>query len=318
MMDKLYTLFTHDDLDGYGCRLVAEHWFGHANVDVVHCTNNNRNDVINEYLDQREADDDMPARIFITDISTNEATADRLAALNHETHVYLIDHHKSADWMNKYDFAHVDVVHDDHNWASGTSLLLDFLAINFNDHTKIGGPDDTLVTKEQLTEFAETVRQWDTWDWKRLNNTKPRELNSLFVLMGHDMFLSRFQKSVDLNWMKTERLLLNVEDERVDATIERMDNSKVMTPIEGYSAYVVVAHEYLSEGMNRLHEDYPEVDLVACVNFMEQSLSFRTIHDHVDCSKIAKAFGGGGHPKAAGAPIPQGTSEVLIDTVFSP
>ena len=42
-------------------------------------------------------------------------------------------------------------------------------------------------------------------------------------------------------------------------------------------------------------------------------VSLRAFHDHIDVSEIAKKFGGGGHPKAAGFQLP---GDASVDEIF--
>lgn len=315
-------VFTHDDLDGVSCGLLAQHWFGLDDVKVTHCTNNNVNELIQKALRTFAHHDDYPPRIFITDINVNEEVAEQLAALSQTVPIHLIDHHPSAEWMNKYDFAHVDVeqnlvvpqmhVASVRRLASGTSLLMAFLSENFNDYTEL---DET--NQEHLNRFAETVRRWDTWDWKRLGVEKPWELNTLLSSLGMSAFRQRFRQDLLLDWSATEQTLVDNQRKSVERVVGKMERSKQQTTIGGYTAYVVFAHEHLSEALNMFHEKNTDVDVVASINVMSGAFSFRTIYDHVDCSAIAKAYGGGGHVKASGAPIPEETRARMAEIALT-
>ena len=66
-------LFTHDDLDGVGCAIVARLAFPDDLV-VRYCSYKTINSEINSFLDQLQ----VPVKIIISDISVNEETAKRL------------------------------------------------------------------------------------------------------------------------------------------------------------------------------------------------------------------------------------------------
>ena len=61
---------------------------------------------------------------------------------------------------------------------------------------------------------------------------------------------------------------------------------------------------------------HPELDLVAMIN-MNGTVSYRTIKDNIDLGKdIAKVFGGGGHPKAAGSQFSKEVQMEIINKIF--
>ena len=77
-------LFTHNDLDGVGCAVIARLAFP-TDLSIKYCSYKSINDDINAFLDTAPED----ARILITDISVNEETASRLDGYN----VRMYDHH---------------------------------------------------------------------------------------------------------------------------------------------------------------------------------------------------------------------------------
>lgn len=64
---------------------------------------------------------------------------------------------------------------------------------------------------------------------------------------------------------------------------------------------IVFADKYISELGNELCKLNRELDYIAIVNMSTCSVSYRTIRDDIDMGMIAKKYGGGGHPKAAGS-----------------
>ena len=61
---------------------------------------------------------------------------------------------------------------------------------------------------------------------------------------------------------------------------------------------------------------FPEYDFIEIINFSSNGVSFRTRKDDVNLTKLAKVFNGGGHPKAAGCPIPNELKYNFIDELL--
>ena len=79
---------------------------------------------------------------------------------------------------------------------------------------------------------------------------------------------------------------------------------------------VVYADQYISEigsvCMTRIPELHGvDVCFIIIVDINKQNVSFRTTRNDVNLSKIAKRFGGGGHPQSAGAPLTDELKELL-------
>lgn len=74
------------------------------------------------------------------------------------------------------------------------------------------------------------------------------------------------------------------------------------------------ASQYQSELGNRLLELNPQYDLIAMIG--ENSISYRTTKDNINCGEFAKLFNGGGHPKTAGSEINLTQKEDIINILF--
>ena len=72
--------------------------------------------------------------------------------------------------------------------------------------------------------------------------------------------------------------------------------------------------EGIANFMNMLGEGHGALVLKEAEDGMIKG-SFRTTHDHIDVSLIAKALGGGGHKKAAGFTIP-GNIESALEHIW--
>lgn len=314
---------SHNDLDGVGCTILSKSALGRTNVSAHNLNNNEIDDYIDAFLNgsifyelmdedgQDITHHDLPKHydlILITDMSVNHSVAEKLNAIHDDPSmpdVLLLDHHKTALHLNDYPWAHVHVEIDGVK-ASGTSLL--FSAIY---------PEGTL-TKNGLNRkhFAETVRQYDTWDWFNLtDNKEAKQLNDyLFMMSAGD-----FEKHI-LNTLKKMdpdnpdyfgekgRALLEQKEQDIQAYIKSKQKQLIIKDGVGH----VFAESHTSELGNQLCLDNEEMDYVRIYDIGRLKVSFRAVKDDVDVSEIAKAMGGGGHAKAAGASL----SQSIIDDII--
>ncbi|WP_077297406.1 DHH family phosphoesterase [Virgibacillus pantothenticus] len=296
-MTKKYKLFTHTDLDGIGCAIVAKDILG--NVDVEYLDYHNVDKRITDFI-TNENPSGYEA-IYITDISVNRETAALIKKSNADW--TLLDHHATATWLNQFDWAKV-VTENEYGKESGTSLL-------FNE---LGG--DNI-----LGEFVEKVRRYDTWEWHDIySDHKAKELNDLLFIVGRDRFVERFNRNLDLEFTEAEQLLLDLEREKINRIIDEK-NKQIRTgvvKVSGvmYEMGVIFSEGYTSELGNVLAKYNPSLDLIAIIN-PSRSVSLRTIKDDVNVGEIAKEFGGGGHPKAAGFRLDDSIVDSFVHDVFN-
>ena len=119
-------LFTHTDLDGIGCAILAYLAFGRENVDVEYCDYSNVNEKVEKFWDDPELE--AYDYIFITDISIKEKLAIHITNEASEPRVHLFDHHATALGLNKYDWCEVSVMNDTLGIkTSGTELFYTYL-----------------------------------------------------------------------------------------------------------------------------------------------------------------------------------------------
>ncbi|MGC4377590.1 oligoribonuclease [Fictibacillus sp. Mic-4] len=308
-------LFSHNDLDGKSCGLIAKIAFGDDNVDASYCSHDTINRRVREFLDNPEYNG-LP--IYITDIAVNEELAARLdERYKNGGEVYLFDHHVTALQFNEYDWGHVKEVYEDGRKTAATSLLYDYFIQN-----------GRIEEKEPLREYVELVRLYDTWEWSETNNLKAKHLNELFFMFSSEHFeqtmMERIRTEETFELTDLEQTLLHLEEEK----IERYIISKERQMVETWEAYVnddnegqyrigiVHAERYHSELGNVLNTENPHLDLIVILNIGRKQVGFRTIHDHVDVSAFAGQFGGGGHPKASGCPLTEKTFERFVVPAF--
>ncbi|WCN38267.1 DHH family phosphoesterase [Aneurinibacillus uraniidurans] len=294
-------LFTHNDTDGVSCGILARMAFG----DTVHIDYSNYDDINNKvsrFLDFHLSKYDL---VFITDISVNEEVADvieKMSAYAREK-VMLLDHHQTAEGLNQYEWAQVTVEQNGVR-ESGTTLFYRHLIT-----------EGWLADSPELARYVEMVRQYDTWDWKENNNLHAKQLNDLFYILGRDRFVARFTADCSPDFTDSEQMLLEIEQEKIEKYIKGKSKDVQIRDVNGYTAGVVFAEQYISELGNALAEANPEVDFVAIIN-MSRVISYRTVKDEINVGDIAAFFGGGGHAKAAGSPVSKEMKQAAASLLF--
>jgi oligoribonuclease NrnB/cAMP/cGMP phosphodiesterase (DHH superfamily) len=284
-------LFTHNDLDGVGCAVVGKVVFG-EDIDIEYCGYKDVNDKIEQFLSLSNLQE--YSRVFITDISVNEKVAERIDYKANHTDALitfnLIDHHKTAEWLNKYDWAFVESEVSTQEGIfklSGTTLFLEHLSGLYGYTEKMTA----------LKGFVDAVRLYDTWEWKRLNLQFPKDLNDIYHLVGLDEFVCVYTKKIlernnSFTFDPVHMTLLKYKRKETENYIsKKLDQVKVINRVA-----FLVADNNISELGNKICEN---VDCDYCAIYTGQSVSLRSIGEF-DVSVIAKEKGGGGHKNASG------------------
>ena len=94
-------LFTHTDLDGIGCAILAYLAFGRENVDVEFCNYDDVDEKVRNLIVDHSTVSEYD-RIYITDISVREEVAQIIDTWIDRDKIWLFDHHGTAMWLNKY------------------------------------------------------------------------------------------------------------------------------------------------------------------------------------------------------------------------
>jgi len=303
-------LFTHTDLDGIGCAILAKETFN--NVDIEYCNYDDVNEKINNFFSSGNFLD--YSHIFITDISVKEDLAKDIDICVHNvsSEIFLLDHHQTANYLNEYNWCKV-IVEENGELTSGTRLFYNYLI----EHNHL---DSFSEWNHILLYFTEIVRKYDTWEWKtKYNDETPKKWNDLFYIYGRDLFIDKIQDNIaNMNMIfdATDETILQLNQEKIDKYIDKKSEQIITKEIQGYKAGVVFAEQYHSELGNILSERNPELDFIVIIN-PSVSVSYRTVKDNINLGKdIASVYGGGGHPKAAGSPILDDIREQIINMIF--
>ncbi|NPC92977.1 oligoribonuclease [Bacillus sp. WMMC1349] len=304
----MYYVYSHNDLDGVGCGIIAKIAFGEQ-VDVRYNSVTSLDIQVERFLSAVENRRKTQEGLFITDLSVHQDNEKRLNDYAESGgKIKLIDHHKTALHFNQYPWGLVKVDYEDGRLASATSLFYEYLIEN------------GLLTKTKaLDQFVELVRKYDTWEWERTEDLQAKRLNDLFFMVSIDEFeekmIRRLKENEQFSFNEFEEKILDMEEEKIERYIRRKRREIVQTFINGHCVGIVYAENYHSEVGNELGKDNPHLDYIAILNPGGKKVSLRTIHDQIDVSEIAATFGGGGHAKASGCPL---TNEVFKLYVSEP
>lgn len=301
----MYLLYTHNDLDGVGCGIVARCAFG-SKVEIRYNSVDGLNLQVERFLEKSRKKNFL----FITDLSVNEANEHGLDEfVKSGGRVKLIDHHKTALHFNKYPWGSVQVEYDNGRLASATSLFYEYLIQN-----------GLLTPTKGMDEFVELVRQYDTWEWEKHGSQQAKRLNDLFYMVSLEEFeekmTERLQKNEHFSFDEFEEKILDLEEEKIERYVRRKKREIIQTIIHDHYVGVVHAESYHSELGNELGKENPHLDYIAIMNMGGKKISLRTIHDHIDVSEIAGLYGGGGHAKASGCSMTKESYQSFVAETF--
>jgi|HigsolmetaAR206D_1030411.scaffolds.fasta_scaffold00120_47 oligoribonuclease NrnB/cAMP/cGMP phosphodiesterase (DHH superfamily) len=310
-LDDNIVLISHTDLDGYGSEIVLRA-LGY-NPTVYHLENQEVDGFLRRYLDDMlDHKKEIPAALFLTDLSPNEENAEKLNLLHRQglKHMYLFDHHQTALSLNQYSWALVLPESNDGVKQCGTSLFYCFLAENM-------GIKLDEYSKLILDRVVELIRLYDTWEWEKEGVQEAKDLNTLFYLEGPDLFISNRLAHINDRslkyehfkepWLPHEGDLLEIENNRMARYLKNKEQE--MITITGFftdeygiplTAGVVQADQYISELGHYLCNTHPEIDFALMLMLTKNKVSFRAVKEHINLIPIVKRYGGGGHKHAAG------------------
>lgn len=304
-------LFSHTDLDCIGCNVLIRNLDCESDIENLDYGNVNeriKDFIINEeYLEYNY--------IFITDISVNKEVAELIDEVYIGRNVVLLDHHLTALWLNKYEWAIVEdnVEYEDGIFekTSGTELLYRYICAD-KELPKFD------YCYSAIEDFATQVKRYDTWLWNtKYKDRKPKQLNDLFYILGKDRFIKCIEEDFYRvgSFMHKYSLLLELNQEKIDKYVNTKIREIIVRDINGYKVGIVFADHNQSELGNRLSEINSSLDLIAMIGV--NTISYRTVRDDINCGEFAKLFNGGGHPKASGSQISTELQGKIIDLVFN-
>lgn len=294
-------VITHNDLDGVACGILGKLSFGDecevvtVNYDAITQTVLETLKQINEY-----------ERIYITDISVSPETARVIdTANNPDNKILLFDHHQTAKHLVTYQWATIEMPPE-----SGASLFYKYLKQN-----------NLLPDHESIKQFVELVRQYDTWEWAKVNNPAPVELNSLYHIYGNkhfvDVMLKRFKENKDtFEFTETDRMLLEIEETKIKNYVDAKAKTLIKTKWNGYNTGILFAETYIPQITEHVMKNNTDIDILMIVQ-PDKVISLRTAREDINVGMLAKMYGGGGHPKAAGITVDSDFPRTIAENILS-
>ena len=277
-------LITHTDLDGIGCALVFNKCFP---------------DVKNYFVSYREADkvtrevikNDDTTSVMMSDMSLSDK--ELLETVNKRGNFEMIDHHITAKWIaEKYEWSLVDTS------KSATMLMYEVMSTRFNI--------------QDMLPLVELIDDYDTWGRGKGPSDEAKNLNRLLGIYGLDRFFRRFLNKSTTKLDKTEKLLLELEEEKIQDFIKAaVKSASISTDAMGNKYAMIVTDRYISETCNAVLAYYKEIEYVMSINFVANEVSLRG-RGNINLGEMARGVGGGGHRQSAGFQIKHGSQLRMV------
>lgn len=304
---KPVKLFTHTDLDGTACNILARLYFPHVSVTYVNYNN------VNQQVEQYLSNKDHYESCYITDISIGIDLAEKIDHIpNHN--IQLFDHHETAASLNQYNWCHIKC-QINNTLTCGTELFAKYLSSKELYQKNI--------QTTALNAFIQLVCDWDTYAWKnKPNGELAHQLNMFFQVYGQKIFtnwcLKKLKRQKFPKFNDIEHAILNTEKHRMEQYLKVKEKTMSIHKTKHYTIGIVFAEEYISEIGDQLNIKHPELDFIMLINLASNVISFRTIHNSPHLGKdVASLFNGGGHQKAAGCKIEPKFHQNLINDIVS-
>ena len=323
-MKKYIILFTHNDLDGVFCGVLANlsyGTYGDAEVIIYYCGYADINEKVTKFINEDLKKLTGDIQIYITDISVKPETAELIDKVNGRVlntqmvNVKLLDHHGNDETLalNKYDWATVEtqMTYDKSRKTSGTYMFFEELKDFFEEEC-----NPQVVSRIEY--FADMVRRYDTWEWANSGDDMPNKLNMLLRIFPRRMFVERFSDIArytqeDTAFDELESTLIEIDEEKRKTHIKNKLKEVELITVDEKCAAVVISEDYINDLAHEMCAVHKNAEFAVVVT--PKAFSFRT-DGKTDVSEIARKFGGNGHKAAAGAPIPPDVRRDMLKDLF--
>jgi oligoribonuclease NrnB/cAMP/cGMP phosphodiesterase (DHH superfamily) len=291
----------------------------HSNAEIKICSTGSVDNEVDKFIEEKRYNDFD--EIYIVDLSVNEEIAKKIEGIDGLANkLFLFDHHKTAEWLNKYSWAYVINTNSLGVPECGTSILYKYM--------------NAFVFANPTTEtFVEAVRSYDTWDWKKNNNPYAKDLHDVLNIIGYNDFILEYVDTLkngilncpegkNFDIKESHKFLLKYKRKEIDKFIE--SKLKQVMVKENYGVVLCDNYSCLSELGNAIVESFPDLDYVKLIYPGGVALRSKAIEKNTsrvklslqdgsvklnisnknradfDVSVIAKQHGGGGHTNSAG------------------
>ena len=321
-------LFTHSDMDGRGCEIVYRLAQRARGIDedlyrVVVCENSTINSQVMDFITENKNHIDSNTEIIFSDICPSSQVIGRLLYFVDDRSlgcIKIYDHHKTNEYLIDMIPNAVIISQNDLGVPEcGTSLI--YRAV-VNDIENSGINYDMNF----ISRLVDTIRSYDTYEWKQTNNIIARKLNILFSMIGGDNFVKRYYDRIinhtDMNdlILPNDMLFVDCKYDFEQRTINSvtLDDVHVIN-VRGYKTALLIKTipANTSELANQFLEKYPDIDMfIEFSLYGEGTYSIRTNRKDLNTGRdIAAPIGGGGHPAASGASLPDFIKDAIRNII---
>lgn len=281
-------LFTHIDMDGYGCSVILQKLYPGIEVKYV----DYGFDEISENITLMKSADVL----LFTDISVSVETAvmlQELVTTNH-TKVVLLDHHKSAEEKLSelgYDWIIIDQT------KSGTLIVYD----RYKEYDSV----------RPYKDFAELVSDYDLWEHK----FEKSKLMQFLWSKDKEYFVSRFINNPSTQFTASENLMIEDSIKEYECSYELAKESiQEFVDCEGLVFGLVTnIGLFASLVADKIMKESPNIDYLVIISNFKLSLSFRSLR--INVREIAEKLGGGGHDLASGCSYSSNMN--IVDSIIN-
>ena len=307
-------LFTHNDLDGASCAIIAKLFF--PNIEIHTCSYDNIADNIKKHLSVSSR-----RTVIISDISYKQ-DMDDITDLLLKHDVIIADHHSSSIWL-QYMFPKTNL--EESKNKCGAILLYEILSYvnTYKDEKEITSKKIKKFAyykklkhvNNKLYTFLTLVNEWDLWLWSTSNkdelfNNPSLRLNNAYYLLDFKFITKAYNYLIG----KRKKLFSYIDEKNIteycnkqkDDILSYIDNKKTAIYhsktygdlkcclVEMSNSYQSITSSYILASPS-YNENYDITVLT-----YEESGSLRNPKDGINLCTIAMELGGGGHPYAAG------------------
>ena len=332
------TLITHQDLDGIGCSIVFQlahaekinlltgHILPDIEMKIIYADYNDIDQVTRDAMGYSD-------RIIFSDICPTKDTVRYL--FEQEYFFEIHDHHATNLYVkelqrSQYPYfpcmINITPKNEDGQLESGTSLLFK----HYQEKLKHKYDKQLFTATFELLElFVDTVRSYDTYEWKQSGNTVAKELQTLFSLLTREVFIRKYIGILSSDYHSPPpvvQLIDHFDMEFIQSKLareqQRIDEITIddVQPV-AIGNYTGILHHYnglnTSELAHQFLTKYPLNDIFLDVDYNTGVVSIRTTKENIDTGReIAKPCGGGGHPGASGFSIPKELIEKAANIII--
>lgn len=264
--------------------------------------------VFETYLEEGTLD--FYDQIYVTDVCISSEIAEKIEQNPKlKQKIVILDHHHSRLEMNRYSFIKVVDTNKNGIRESATSLYYQYLRET---------TENPILEKASIRTFVELVRQQDTWDWQD-DREMAESLSKLFSIYGREYFqiyFSQFLKNNNCFYLdEKQNYLLEIENIRIQNYFKEKKEEIKTVHLEGYTIGVVFADRYRSILGHYLATEYKDRYDFIILAGVGHGISYRGIKE-IDLGTFSSHYGGGGHIKAAGSPLPKGFHNNVLKMIF--